>query len=78
MSTTRWVTPEKASELTGLPKTFFDEKTGRGGCWPEGEVWKWFEGRKLIDMEALHEFIDQRPSIPSTRGRKKASETCPA
>ncbi len=76
--TTRWVTLQKAADLTGLPITFFDKRTGRGGCWPEGRVWKWFEGRKMIDSNALDEFIDHSDSPPTTRGRKKASEACPA
>lgn len=75
---TRWVTIRKASDLTGLPATFFDERTGRSGRWPEGKVWKWFEGRKLVDTVALDVFIDTNSSPPSTRGRKKASEACPA
>lgn len=74
----RWVTLQKASDLTGLPTTFFDERTGRSGRWPEGDVWKWFEGRKLIDSEALDSFIDKSECAPSTRGRKKAVQTCPA
>lgn len=75
---TRWVTIHKASELTGLPSSFFDERTGRSGRWPEGRVWKWFEGRKMIDSQALDQFIDNTSSPPSTRGRKKAGEECPA
>ena len=74
---TRWVTIRKAAELTGLPESFFDERTGRSGRWPEGRVWKWFENRKMIDSQALDEFIDTNSSPPSARGRKKASETCP-
>ena len=74
----RWVTVKKIAEMTGLPVAFFDERTGRSGCWPEGVVWKWFEGRKLIDSEALDTFIDNDMSPPSLRGRKKASEACPA
>lgn len=74
---TRWVTIEKISEMTGLPESFFDERTGRSGCWPEGVVWKWFEKRKLVDCVALDEFIDRDTSPPSRRGRKKASEACP-
>ncbi|HTH09695.1 MAG TPA: hypothetical protein VMA55_09000 [Acidovorax sp.] len=77
--TTRWVTLERATELTGLPVTFFHERTGKAGVWPEGQVWKWFEGRKLIDMQALDSFIDQRPSVPSQRGRRpRAEDACPA
>lgn len=72
----RWVTVKKASDETGLPDTFFDERTGLSGEWPEGTVWKWFDGRKLIDMQALYAFIDKRPSIQSRRGRRKASATC--
>ncbi len=74
----RWVTIHRASELTGLPSTFFDERTGRSGRWPEGKVWKWFEGRKLIDSKALDDFIDSAVCPPSTRGRKKADQSCPA
>ena len=74
---TRWVTIRKAAELTGLPETFFDERTGRSGRWPEGVVWKWFENRKMIDSQALDEFIDANSSPPSARGRKKAGQPCP-
>ena len=76
---TRWVTFERASDLTGLPVTYFHERTGSSGKWPEGRLWKWFEGRKMIDSQALDEFIDERPSSPSQRGRRKTAEyTCPA
>jgi hypothetical protein len=74
--TTRWVTLDKAEELTGLPASFFHERTGVTGAWPEGKVWKWFEGRKLIDMLALYTLIDQRPSVPSQRGRRRSADTC--
>lgn len=74
--TSRWVTIDKAEEATGLPATFFHERTGASGVWPESKVWKWFEGRKLIDLEALYEFIDKRPSIQSNRGRKRADTAC--
>ncbi len=74
----RWVTVGKAAEMTGLPESFFNERTGRSGVWPEGRVWKWFEGRKLIDSVALDEFIDERTSAPSTRGRRPAAAPCPA
>lgn len=73
----RWITVKKAAELSGLPPSFFDERTGRAGHWPEGKVWKWFEGRKMINAEALDSFIDNDTSAPSNRGRKKA-ELCPA
>jgi hypothetical protein len=68
---TRWVTIDKAEEITGLPSTFFHERTGAAGVWPEGPVWKWFEGRKLIQMEALNGLIDRAPSVASNRGRKR-------
>lgn len=73
----RWVTLERASDLTGLPVSFFNERTGKSGRWPEGQVWKWFEGRKMIDSHALDEFIDARPSIASKRGRPHGSAACP-
>lgn len=72
----RWVTVEKAAEETGLPSTFFHERTGASGVWPEGKVWKWFDGRKLVDLIALYELIDKRPSIQSNRGRKRAEPQC--
>lgn len=76
---TRWVTFERASDLTGLPVTYFHERTGSSGKWPEGRLWKWFEGRKMIDSQALDEFIDERHSSHSQRGRRKSSEyTCQA
>ena len=67
----QWVTVEKAGMETGLPESFFHERTGLSGIWPEGPVWKWFEGRKLINMPGLNSFIDKMPSVPSNRGRKK-------
>lgn len=74
---TRWITVEKAENETGLPSSFFHERTGASGVWPENQVWKWFEGRKLIDLEALYELIDKRPSIQSNRGRKpKNNKQC--
>ncbi|MGO4608386.1 hypothetical protein AB4142_18815 [Variovorax sp. 2RAF20] len=72
---TRWITLEKAEAETGLPKSFFHERTGASGTWPENQVWKWFDGRKLIDLEALYTLIDKRPSIQSNRGRKAKTET---
>ena len=76
MTNARWITIEKAAEVTGLPPTFFHERTGASGIWPEGPVWKWFDGRKLIDLEALNTMIDKRPSIQSNRGRKRADSLC--
>lgn len=55
---TRWITLLKAAELTGLSESFLDERTGHPDQWPEGVVWKWFEGRKMIDSQALDELID--------------------
>lgn len=72
----RWMTVMKAGEETGLPCTFFDERTGVSGEWPEGKVWKWFEGRKLIDLQELYTLIDKKPSVPSRRGRRKAKTEC--
>ncbi|MBV7418474.1 hypothetical protein KW830_08390 [Comamonas sp. CMM03] len=69
----RWITLKKASELSGLATSFYDERTGRSGHWPEGVVWKWFEGRKMIDVDAMDSFIDNDTSAPSKRGRKKAT-----
>jgi len=68
--TTRWVTLKKAEDLTGLPSTFFDERTGASGKWPEGKLWKWHDGRKLVDMEAFYRLVDDTPSIASARGRR--------
>lgn len=67
---TRWVTIDKASDMTGLPTSFLHERTSPAGHWPEGKVWKWWEGRKLVDLEALYDLIDSCPSIPTNRGRK--------
>lgn len=67
-----WVTIEKAQERTGLPASFFHERTGASGVWPEGRVWKWFEGRKLLDLDALYTLIDKAPSVASNRGRRRA------
>jgi hypothetical protein len=75
-----WVTVKKAEAITGLPSTFFDERTGASGVWPEGTVWKWFEGRKLVNLEAVYDVIDAAPSIASNRGRRRepANDECPA
>ena len=65
------MTIEKAQDFTGLSSSFLHECTGSSGLWPEGVVWKWFQGRKLIDLEALYEHIDQAPSVASNRGRRR-------
>jgi hypothetical protein len=74
--TARWVTIDKASEVTGLPAQFLHERTGTAGVWPEGRVWKWFEGRKLIDLAALYTLIDERASVPTQRGRRTKVASC--
>ena len=76
--TTRWITLKKAEELTGLPATFFDERTGASGVWPEGKLWKWHDGRKLVDLEAFYAHVDVTPSVASNRGRRRdsANEPC--
>jgi hypothetical protein len=66
-----WVTVKKAEERTGLPSTFFDERTSPAGMWPEGKVWKWFEGRKLVNLTAFYDLVDTTPSVPSNRGRRR-------
>ncbi|KQP43954.1 hypothetical protein [Pseudorhodoferax sp. Leaf274] len=71
----RWVTVGLASELTGFTEEFFQEHS-RGGLWIEGKVWKWVQGRKLFDLQALYDWIDHQPSIPSRRGRKPKDEAC--
>ncbi len=80
MSNRDWVTVKKAEAITGLPATFFDERTGASGVWPEGTVWKWYEGRKLVNLEAVYDLIDAAPSIASNRGRRRdpANDSCPA
>jgi len=70
---TRWVTIDKAEEHTGLPASFLHERTGASGMWPEGQVWKWFDGRKLVDLNALYCLIDKAPSVASNRGRRRAA-----
>lgn len=70
----RWVTVDKAEEETGLPASFFHERTGAAGVWAEGKVWKWFEGRKLVDLDALYTLIDKAPSVASRRGRRRSDE----
>lgn len=76
MSTSvRWVTVALASDLTGFTEEFFQEHS-RGGLWVEGKVWKWVQGRKLFDLQALYVWIDQQPSIPSKRGRKRKGKAC--
>lgn len=69
----RWVTVGLAAELTGFTEEFFQENA-RGGLWVEGKVWKSLNGRRLFDLQALYDWIDQQPSIPSKRGRKPKSE----
>ena len=70
----RWVTIEKASEVTGLAPSFLHERTGPGGHLAEGKVWKWWEGRKLVDLEALYDLIDSSRSTPTNRGRRCHAE----
>lgn len=72
---TRWLTIEKAAESTGLPASYFHERTApAAGVWREGVVWKWFDGRKLVDLEALYNLIDQSPSVASMRGRRRTAD----
>lgn len=68
----KWITVDKAQDITGLPSSFFHERTGVSGIWPEGPIWKWYEGRKLIQLEALNNLIERTPSVPSNRGRRKS------
>lgn len=75
MSSLRWMTPAKAEELTGLPATWFEERTGPSGKWPEGKAWKWHDGRKLIDLDAFYDMVDAAPSVPSMRGRNLSRRT---
>jgi hypothetical protein len=75
MTVRDWVTVKKAEERTGLPASFFDERTGASGIWPEGKVWKWWEGRKLLNLEAVYDLIDAAPSVASNRGRRPKSAT---
>lgn len=79
MDQRNWVTVKKAEERTGLPGTFFDERTGASGVWPEGVIWKWFEGRKLVDLNAFYDLVDRTPSVASNRGRRRdaANEASP-
>lgn len=71
----RWVTMEKASELTGFGESFLHDRTSpTTGHWAEGELWKWFDGRKVLDLDALYRLIDEAPSVPSRRGRRKQAE----
>lgn len=67
----RWMTVKKAEDRTGLPASFFDERTGPSGVWPEGKLWKWHDGRKLIDLEAFYALVDETPSVASQRGRRR-------
>lgn len=74
---TRWMTIDKAAELTGLAEAYLHERTGPAGLWAEGKVWKWFDGRKLVDLHALYLLIDKTPSVASKRGRTR-KDPCPA
>jgi len=71
-SAVRWMTIARASDLTGLPRKFFYERTSArcGGIWPENEVC-WIDGRKLVDLVAVYAVIDRRVSGPaSLRGHR--------
>lgn len=68
-----WVTMKKAEDITGLPASFFDERTSPTGHWPENRVWKWWEGRKLLDMDQVNLMIDKATSTPSQRGRHRST-----
>lgn len=72
-----WVTIEKAVELRGLPYQYLQERTGPAGHWTEGEVWKWIDGRKVIDLDALDALYDKAQSTPTNRGRRPANDACP-
>jgi hypothetical protein len=64
-----WVTVNRAAEVTGLPSSFMHERTSRSArVWPEGVVWKWFDGRKLIELNAFMDLVHRTRSAPTNRG----------
>jgi hypothetical protein len=72
-----WITTQRAAEITGLPVTWFDERTSPSSAlWAEGPVWKWYEGRKLIKLGALTAEIDKAPSCASKRGQRRTRREC--
>lgn len=75
-----WVTIEKAAERTGLATSYLHERTGPGGHWPEGKVWKWIDKRKMIDLTAMNAVFDKAVSTPTNRGRRgdSANDQCHA
>ena len=75
LAPTRWMTLDRASEATGFGVKFFMEHCS-DGTWPEYKIWRWVLGRKVIDLDALYAWIDQQPSIPTRRGRKRKEESC--
>jgi len=65
----RFVTIERASEMTGYSADAIRTKIQKG-VWAEGCEWKWAaDGRQLIDVEGYNQWA-QRPGKASMRGRK--------
>jgi len=73
-----WVTIRKASEMTGLSKSFLYERTGARSALLCAEsatpiLSKWYFGRKLVNLGALFEDIESCPEAQSRRGRQPAA-----
>ena len=71
----RWMTIRKASEVTGLSISFLYERTSAShpvSLSPRRRsgFWKWFGGRKLVDLAALYAEIEASPNVRSMRGRQ--------
>ena len=61
MSTVRWVTIKRASELTGYTVDAINHKV-KGGVWAQGKLWrKAPDGRILINLEEFDRWVESAP-----------------
>ncbi len=61
MSTVRWVTIKRASELTGYTVDAINHKV-KGGVWAQGQLWrKAPDGRILINLEEFDRWAESAP-----------------
>lgn len=61
MSTVRWVTINRAAELTGYTVDAIKHKV-KGGVWAQGKQWrKAPDGRILINLEEFNRWAESAP-----------------
>lgn len=78
ISVVRWVTLDKAAELTGYSEKALRHKISLG-IWAEGVQWKWADdNRMLVNLEEYDKWVDHSTSKGCTRGKKQSLSTCAA